>query len=430
MLDQEGHPVRWVDEDNLDDPSVALTDAGLTVTVQVEPEDTLADALEYMLQSAHGCCMRRRRPRPLHRGDSISRPLCMRSIRCRRRRVVIPPRGVRWGPHSDRRDRIHNRWDWGARVVPEQGASQNRQCRRLDRPHHHSDDGRASSGWRWCLTWNNATIDATTHRIMEGAKIWRQIRGHLYMTGWSTIFVVLIAIPLGIFLTRPRFKHFAGPVLTFASSGQAIPAYGLLLLFYMWLGTGQWPAIGALVLYAILPVLRNTIVGLEQVDQAVIEAGRGMGMSKAQALRRIELPLSVPVILAGVRTALVINVGMAALAVFLGGGGLGETIVSGLKLQRNVALFEGAAMVAMLALESIGSRRSGAVPATQGDLTLTAPRTPTRAPPRSVGLGRVHVPSMIWTPTAAPRAVSALESARNRVNAATAHARCRSATDE
>jgi osmoprotectant transport system permease protein len=200
------------------------------------------------------------------------------------------------------------------------------------------------------LVWTNGTIDPTTHRIMQSAKVWKQIRGHLYLTAWSTVLVILIAVPLGIFLTRPRYKRFSGPVLTFASSGQAIPAYGLLALFYMWLGTGQLPAISALVLYAILPVLRNTIVGLEQVDQAVIEAGRGMGMSKAQALRRIELPLSVPVILAGVRTALVINVGMAALAVFIGGGGLGETILSGLKLQRDIATFEGAAIVAMLAL--------------------------------------------------------------------------------
>jgi osmoprotectant transport system permease protein len=200
------------------------------------------------------------------------------------------------------------------------------------------------------IVWNTSNIDPTTHRILEGTKVWKQLQGHLYLTAWSTIFVVLIAVPLGIFLTRPAYKRFAGPVLTVASSGQAIPAYGLLALFYMWLGTGQWPAISALVLYAILPVLRNTIVGLEQVDQAVIEAGRGMGMSKAQALRRIELPLSVPVILAGVRTALVINVGMAALAVFIGGGGLGETIVSGLKLQRNVATVEGAGIVAMLAL--------------------------------------------------------------------------------
>lgn len=200
------------------------------------------------------------------------------------------------------------------------------------------------------IVWNTATIDPTTRRILEGAKVWTQLKGHLYLTAWSTILVILVAVPLGIVLTRPRYKRYAGPVLTFASSGQAIPAYGLLILFYVWLSTGPWPAIAAFTLYAILPVLRNTIVGLEQVDQAVIEAGRGMGMSKAQALRRIELPLSVPVILAGIRTALVINVGMATLAVFIGGGGLGETIVSGLKLQRDIATFMGAAIAALLAL--------------------------------------------------------------------------------
>jgi osmoprotectant transport system permease protein len=139
-------------------------------------------------------------------------------------------------------------------------------------------------------------------------------------------------------------------VLTFASSGQAIPAYGLLIIFFTWIGTGPWTAIAAFTLYAILPVLRNTIVGLEQVDDAVIEAGRGMGMTKFEALRKIELPLSVPVILAGIRTALVINVGMAALAVFIGGGGLGETINSGLKLRRDIATFMGAGIVALLAL--------------------------------------------------------------------------------
>jgi osmoprotectant transport system permease protein len=170
------------------------------------------------------------------------------------------------------------------------------------------------------------------------------------MAGWSTAFVIGLAVPAGILLTRPRFKRYATPVLTFASSGQAIPAYGLLILFFTWIGTGPWTAIFAFTLYAILPVLRNTIVGLEQVDDAIIEAGRGMGLSKLQVLRRIELPLSVPVILAGIRTALVINVGMAALAVFIGGGGLGETINSGLKLRRDIATFMGAGIVALLAL--------------------------------------------------------------------------------
>jgi osmoprotectant transport system permease protein len=198
--------------------------------------------------------------------------------------------------------------------------------------------------------WNTATIDQTTHNILEGHKLRAQFGEHLFMVAWSTFFVIVIAVPAGIVLTRPRFKRFATPVLTIASSGQAIPAYGLLVLFFTWIGTGPWTSIYAFTLYAILPVLRNTIVGLEQVDDAVIEAGRGMGMSKLGALRKIELPLSVPVILAGIRTALVINIGMAALAVFIGGGGLGETINSGLKLRRDIATFMGAGIVALLAL--------------------------------------------------------------------------------
>ncbi len=200
------------------------------------------------------------------------------------------------------------------------------------------------------FVWNTAEIDQTTRNILEGAKLRAQFEEHLFMAAWSTVFVIGIAVPAGIFLTRPRFKRYATPVLTFASSGQAIPAYGLLILFFTWLGTGPWTAIAAFTLYAILPVLRNTIVGLEQVDDAIIEAGRGMGLSKMQVLRRIELPLAVPVILAGIRTALVINVGMAALAVFIGGGGLGETINSGLKLRRDIATFMGAGIVALLAL--------------------------------------------------------------------------------
>ena len=200
------------------------------------------------------------------------------------------------------------------------------------------------------LVWNTAEIDQTTRNILEGSKLSAQFQEHLFIAGWSTLFVISVAVPAGIVLTRPQFKKYAYAVLTFASSGQAIPAYGLLILFFTWLGTGPWTAIAAFTLFAILPVLRNTIVGLEQVDQAVIEAGRGMGMSRLQVLRRIELPLAVPVILAGIRTALVINVGMAALAVFIGGGGLGETINSGLKLRRDIATFMGAAIVALLAL--------------------------------------------------------------------------------
>lgn len=193
-------------------------------------------------------------------------------------------------------------------------------------------------------------FDRTTADILGLDKLIPQFRAHINVTFWSTLLVVGIAIPLGILLTRDRFRKFAPTVVTFANSGQAIPAYGLIIIFFTFMGRGTLTAILALTVFAIIPVLRNTMVGLDQVDRATIEAARGMGMSKRQVLRRIELPLAVPVILAGVRTALVINVGMAALVFLIGAGGLGETINSGLKLQRNGAIFVGAVLVALLAL--------------------------------------------------------------------------------
>lgn len=198
--------------------------------------------------------------------------------------------------------------------------------------------------------WIYADMDFQTADILEPSKLLAQTRQHLVLTFWSTLIVLLVAIPLGIFLTRPQFRKFAGVFLGLANSGQAIPAYGLLILFAAWLGTAVSTAVVALTVFSLLPVLRNTMVGLDQVDKAVIEAGRGMGLSKWQALIQIELPLAVPVILAGVRIALVINVGTGALAFLIGGGGLGVSINSGLKLRRDTAVFIGGALVAMLAL--------------------------------------------------------------------------------
>lgn len=182
------------------------------------------------------------------------------------------------------------------------------------------------------------------------SRLWPQLRQHLSITLWSTLLVLAIAVPLGVLLTRPGWRRLAPPVLTGANGGQAIPAYGLLVLFLAWLGQGQRTAVYALVVFAILPVLRNTMVGLDQVERATIEAGRGMGMTRLGVLWKIELPLAVPVMLAGVRTALVINVGMATLAFLIGGGGLGITINSGLKLRQDEVVFVGAAMVALVAL--------------------------------------------------------------------------------
>lgn len=198
--------------------------------------------------------------------------------------------------------------------------------------------------------WVYGDLDTTSMRIVDPALTLQRTYQHIYMTFWSTLAVVAIAIPVGVFITRPAFKKFAPPILGVANAGQATPAFGLLVLFAGFFGTGIRTAIYALVVIALLPVLRNTMVGLQQVDQAVIEAGRGMGLSKRQALFRIELPLAVPIILAGIRTALVINVGSAALMALIGAGGLGEPIVSALQMSRPNALFVAGGLVALLAL--------------------------------------------------------------------------------
>lgn len=181
-------------------------------------------------------------------------------------------------------------------------------------------------------------------------KLWPQTVRIIDIAFWSTVIVIAVAVPLGILLTRPAFRRLSPLILGIANSGQALPAYGLLVIFLFVMGQGRMSVIWALALYALLPVLRNTMVGLDGVDRSVIEAGRGMGMTKAQVLTRIELPLAVPIIIAGVRTAMILNIGMATLGFLIGGGGLGITIQTGLKLNQDPILIVGAWLVAMVAL--------------------------------------------------------------------------------
>lgn len=198
--------------------------------------------------------------------------------------------------------------------------------------------------------WWYSDLDSTTLAILAPEKIQRQLIETLILGFSSSILVVMVAIPIGILVTRkglPRLKNFLVNTLGLA---QALPAYGLIVIFFSFLGAGIGTVILALATFSLLPVLRNTIVGLEQVDKSVIDAGRGMGFTPRQVLFKIELPLSVEVIIAGIRTAIVINVGMSALAFLVGGGGLGETINSGLKLDRAPAILIGAVLVAILAL--------------------------------------------------------------------------------
>ena len=174
---------------------------------------------------------------------------------------------------------------------------------------------------------------------------------HLWLVGVSTLLAVVVGIPLGIMIARwPRWNK---PVLVSANIIQTIPSLALFgfLLPVPWLGEHvDRLAILALTLYALLPVIRNTYTGIRGVDPAVVEAGRGMGLTDGQLLFWVELPLALSVILSGVRIAVVISVGLATIAAAIGAGGLGEFIFRGLAIVNNQVILAGAVPAAILAL--------------------------------------------------------------------------------
>ena len=202
------------------------------------------------------------------------------------------------------------------------------------------------------LLWWVSTLqlDSIEQRTLNWTYLTLRIGEHLSLTVVASALIAVLAIPIGIALAKTPSKTVRGVVLAIANIGQATPAVGVVILLAIVWQTGYTTALVALVVYAFLPVLRNTMIGIEQVDANVRESARGMGMRPAQVLRRIELPLAVPVILAGLRTALVFCVGVATIATFINAGGLGDMIVNGLKLQRYPVLVVGAVLVACIAL--------------------------------------------------------------------------------
>lgn len=201
--------------------------------------------------------------------------------------------------------------------------------------------------WIW---FQQADLDAISRNALSNGQVSKALWQHIQLTVISTFFVLIIAIPLGILLTRKAFRRLTPVAMTVANMGQATPAIGLLALLVIWLGTGEKSALIGITIYAILPVLSNTITGLKANDPTLLEAARGIGMSPLGVLSRVELPLAVPLILAGVRTALVLNVGTATLATFGGGGGLGVLITTGITTQRMPVLVLGAILTVALAL--------------------------------------------------------------------------------
>jgi osmoprotectant transport system permease protein len=171
---------------------------------------------------------------------------------------------------------------------------------------------------------------------------------HVLISGAAFVIVAVVGVPLGVLIAQagPALRV---PVFLLANLGQAVPGIGILVLLYAFFGLGFAPTVIALVAYGLLPVLRNTVAGIQGVDPAAVDAARGMGMTRWQALARVQFPLASPLVFAGLRTSLVLIIGTATLGNFIGGGGLGDVIASGINISDRI-VFVGAVMVASLAL--------------------------------------------------------------------------------
>ncbi|WP_243726264.1 ABC transporter permease [Actinomadura rubrisoli] len=206
------------------------------------------------------------------------------------------------------------------------------------------------AGAAWMVYLRNAELDSIEERTLKPDYVWQKTWEHIELAAASTLIVLAIAIPLGIVLSRVWARPATPLVLAVANIGQSAPAIGVVVLLAVIFGIGFWTTVIALVAYGVLPALRNTMVGLQQVDPTLTDAGRGIGMSSAMVLARVELPLATPVILAGIRTTLVLMVGTASIASFVSGGGLGDLITTGVTTQRTPVLLTGCILIALLAL--------------------------------------------------------------------------------
>ncbi|MBU3198361.1 ABC transporter permease/substrate-binding protein [Clostridium estertheticum] len=171
---------------------------------------------------------------------------------------------------------------------------------------------------------------------------------HMQISFIAIFIAVIIAVPLGIYITS--HKHLAEPILQIAAIFQTIPSLALLGILIPLVGIGQVPAVIALVIYAILPILMNTYTGIKEINPILIEAAEAMGMNKCKQLFKVQIPLALPIIMAGIRTAMVLVIGTATLAALIGAGGLGEFILLGIDRNNNSLILIGAIAAALLAI--------------------------------------------------------------------------------
>lgn len=186
--------------------------------------------------------------------------------------------------------------------------------------------------------------------VNEPDTFFNLLRQHLELVAVSSLFAIVVAIPAGILVTRPLFRKLEWLVSNIANLGQTIPSLAVLALLLGVLGIGFKTAVFALFIYSVLPIFRNTVAGIDSINDQLIDAAKGMGFKPYQVLLRIELPNAAYAIFAGIRTAIVLNIGTAALAYLIGGGGFGNWIFTGINLFDNGTLMSGAVPVTLLAV--------------------------------------------------------------------------------
>lgn len=178
-----------------------------------------------------------------------------------------------------------------------------------------------------------------------------RISEHIKMVGLAELIAIIVGIPLGILVSRPKFRKISPLMMGIVNVGQTVPSMAMVAMVAVIIGDfGFVPAVIALFIYGLLPIVRNSFAGIKNIDPSIIEAAKGMGMSKKQIIWRIEIPLARRIIMAGIRTSTVVNVGTATLAALIAAGGLGMIILAGLYNNIPLLLLQGAAPTAALAM--------------------------------------------------------------------------------
>ena len=183
----------------------------------------------------------------------------------------------------------------------------------------------------------------------NGFYVFSQFIGHFQLSIYGVLLACIIGIPIGILISK--FSNFSGPVITLANIIQTIPALALMAIIMLVLGLGKTTVIVTVFFYSLLPIVKNTFVGIRNIDRSLTDAGRGMGMTKLQILYMVELPLSLSVIITGIRIALVVAIGIVAIGAFIGAGGLGDIIIRGTNATSGTAIIlAGALPTALMAI--------------------------------------------------------------------------------